>query len=276
MTTATVKTKLTHKVGPFPVWAWAGLVIGTYFLIFRGPFGKAAKASGGTQLPYTPTSGSGAQQPASGQGSPVDNTNGDLLSALQENASSHDALLAALQYGAYGGFGDYSSGIGSGGSGGSTGGVPAPTQDTSTTTATTVDSGVNNAPVDAYTSAVQSAQSDSPDYSLIAAEIPLSGADQGYAVENAVLANPNIDYTQLSAALGIPVITDLTQAVQDATGIDYGSISVPTQITQPTPTIVQPAPVDSQPVYDVSSGTPQQVGTTSTIRTAPLGKTYVT
>jgi hypothetical protein len=272
MTTATVKTKLTHKVGPFPVWAWAGLVIGAYFLIFRGPFGKAAKASGGTQLPYTPTSGSGAQQPASGQGSPVDNTNGDLLSALQENASSHDALLAALQYGAYGGFGDYSSGIGSGGSGAPVGGVPTAT----VTAPTSGDSGVNNAPVDAYTAAVQSAQSDSPDYSLIATEIPLSGADQGYALENATLANPGIDYTQLSAALGIPVITDLTQAVLQATGIDYGAISVPTQITQPTPTIVQPAPVDSQPVYDVSSGTPQQVGTTATIRTAPLGKTYVT
>jgi hypothetical protein len=271
MTTATVKTKLTHKVGPFPLWAWAGLVVGAYFLIFRGPFGKAHQASGGTQLPYTPqaNSGSGAQQPASGGGTPADNTGGDLLSALQDNRSAYDAMLAALQYGGgFGGYGAYSPGS-PGGSGGAVGGVPDGFG--------AGDSGVNNAPADSYAAAVASAQSSSPDYSLIAAEIPVSGADQGYGVENAVLGNPNIDYNQLNAALGIPSISDISAQLQAYGDAIPNPVTSPTsQITQPTPTVVQPAPVDAQPVYDLSGGTAQQVGTTDTIRTAPVGKVYAT
>lgn len=153
MTTATVKTRLTHKVGPFPVWAWAALAVGAYFLVFR----RAARASGGAQLPYTPSGGSGAQQPASGQGGPADNGNADLLAALQENSTSHDALLAALQYGAYGGYGGYGSGYSSGGEG-SAGGVPAPA-------APTVDSGINNAPADSVQPV--SYVGDTPVYSYI-------------------------------------------------------------------------------------------------------------
>lgn len=125
---------LTRKVGPLPLYGYALLALAAWFLLFHG---APAKASGGNGLPYTPASGSGAQQPASGQGNAADNGNADLLSALGDNKLSYDALLNALQ-----GSGGY--GVAGGGAGGASGDGAS----TAAVTAPTIDSGTNNAPVD--------------------------------------------------------------------------------------------------------------------------------
>lgn len=122
---------LTRKAGPLPVYAYALIAVAVWFLFLRGGVSAGSAATG---LPYTPASstGSAAQQPASGQGSPADNANADLLSALLGSTqSSYDALLAALQYGGggAGGFGGASvpPGFGAAGGGTSTAALTAPT-----------------------------------------------------------------------------------------------------------------------------------------------------
>lgn len=102
---------LTRKLGPLPVWAWAVVVLGAWFLFFRT---HAAAAT--TPVPVSRnTSGadSGAQPPASGQGSPADNMNSDLLNALLTNQkTSYNSLLTALQTMSAGGASGFGPGYG--------------------------------------------------------------------------------------------------------------------------------------------------------------------
>lgn len=165
---------LTRKAGPLPVWAWAAVAVGAWFLFFRGG-GQSAE----TPVPVGPsTSGdtSGAQQPASGQGGPTDNLNSDLLDALLANQkSSYDALLHALQYGPN--VGGSAAPVGSGGS-----------ADTSFATAGTVDSGANNAPTDSFAT---------PTTSDVTLTSGLGGAE-GYS-----LLNPYVEPTVTSSTSGL-------------------------------------------------------------------------
>lgn len=81
--------RLQAKVGPLPVWGWAVVILGAAFLYLR----VARKSSAST--PITSSDASGANNPpASGQGTPADQTTQDLLSQL---LAGQDALLASLQ-----------------------------------------------------------------------------------------------------------------------------------------------------------------------------------
>lgn len=105
-----LEARLTHKVGPLPVWAWAASIIGLYLIYTRLHKGAT------TPVPVTKnTSGtdSGAQAPASGQGNPADNMNGDQLDLLLANQkSSYDSLLTALQTMSVGGASGFGPGYG--------------------------------------------------------------------------------------------------------------------------------------------------------------------
>lgn len=249
----TAPKPLTRKAGPLPVWAWALAVVAAY-LAYRHLHAGSTVDHGQTPVVPNVTGSSAAQQPSAGMGTAADNSSNDLLSALNANTAAADALLTAVQ----GGSG--TGGMGIAGGSGTTGSASGAStvSSTSTVTAPTVDSGVNNAPADPYAAAVSSAQSTTPDYGLIAAEIPVSTADQGFALENATLANPATDYGALTAALGIPTIADIQtqlQAMGDA-------IPNPTStVTAPTPTVVQPAPVDTSSVYFQPSTGRSQVPT---------------
>jgi len=243
---------LLRKAGPLPVYAWAGiaLAIVVAYLYVR-PRSATADA---TPVLFSPSIGgndqpSAAQQPASGQGTPADNMSGDLLAALGDNTSSYDALLAALQYGSFGGYGGYSSGYGSGG-GGAAGGVPA-----GFGVAPTIDSGVNNAPVASFAPTPQS------DPAAIAASGdvpytgPLANGDPGYVIDpttGQVYGPSTAIEGGIRQRVGQPAQPDAldrylaTQGVPDTTT---------TQYTQPTPTVVQAAPVDTRGV--IVEPTPQ-------------------
>lgn len=116
---------LTRKAGPLPVYAYLLLAAAAWFLFLRG-----GSSTANASTPVGPASGAlSAQQPASGQGTPADNANADLLSALGVNGDSLDALLQAVQatsaYGASGG--GYGTAGSSGGSSGSPGGAGSAT-----------------------------------------------------------------------------------------------------------------------------------------------------
>lgn len=155
---------LTRKLGPLPVYAYGLLAVAVWFLFLRG---GVTAGSASTGLPYTPTSGSAAQQPASGQGTPADNASSDLLSALLGNqSSSYDALLAALQYGGGAGGGGIGGGVPGGAGGGTSGASATPGSDTSAVTAPTIESGASSSPVASFAA-------DSP---ASAAPVPVTGA----------------------------------------------------------------------------------------------------
>jgi hypothetical protein len=100
--------RLTRKVGPLPVWAWAAVILGAYLLWSRRS-GGAATADTTAPTPTATSAGSDslAQVPASGQGSSADNLNGVLLDQLSANTSSLDALTSQLlSAGPYQNFGD--------------------------------------------------------------------------------------------------------------------------------------------------------------------------
>lgn len=210
---------LTRKAGPLPVWVWAALVlVAGYVYLHRAP-----AAQGGAQLPYTPAStGSTAQSPASGQGSPVDNGNSDLLDALGNNLASSDALLAALQAGGQGGGYGVSSG----------GGANVGGSDTSTVTAPTQDSGTNNAPI-----------SPPPPPDTISGPDPgVYGSTQPYTIGGPTeVAAPNIfgDTSQ-----PFDTTPDALSRYLSNTGVDTTTRTT-ASVTSPTPTVVQPAPVDT-------------------------------
>lgn len=104
--------RLTRKVGPLPVWAWAAVILGAYLLWSRTQKSAAAPAGDSTAAtPAESTSGelaSGSQVPASGQGGAVDNLNQALLDRLDANQSSIDALTSQLlsQPSPYSNYGD--------------------------------------------------------------------------------------------------------------------------------------------------------------------------
>lgn len=99
---ASLSSRLTRKVGPLPVWAWAAAILGAYLAYshFRGGGSAGNSASSdSTAAPVGSTTGagSGAQAPASGQGTPADNASGDLLAELYgTNAGTIDSLTNAL------------------------------------------------------------------------------------------------------------------------------------------------------------------------------------
>lgn len=100
--------RLTAKVGPLPVWAWAAAILAAYFLYsrMRPP---AATTTGDTASASTPDGSTGsAQVPASGQGSPADNLSSGLLSQLGANTAAIDALTSQIlsQPTPYSNFGD--------------------------------------------------------------------------------------------------------------------------------------------------------------------------
>lgn len=236
---------LTRKAGPLPVWAWAALaLVAGYVYLHRAP-----AASGGTQLPYTPASGSGAQQPASGQGTPADNGNSDLLNALGNNLASQDALLAALQSGGQGG------GYGTTPSGGGT--------DTAATTApTVVGSGApaDPAPADPTLTPTATAQS-SPAAIAAAGDVPVTGAlatNLGYTPTSGLIMDPTTGQVYgpstaidggIRERVGKPYQADaVSRYLVNTIGYDpYVSAAPP--VTQPTAyAVVQPAPVDTSGV----------------------------
>lgn len=91
--------RLTGKVGPLPVWAWAAVILGAYLLYSHFHPSTAAASSttdstsdtSSTDSNATPVGSSSGNPPASGQGSTVDNMTGDPLS------TSIDALTQAVQ-----------------------------------------------------------------------------------------------------------------------------------------------------------------------------------
>lgn len=230
---------LTRKAGPLPVWAWAALaLVAGYVYLHRAP-----AAQGGAQLPYTPASGSGAQQPASGQGTPADNGNSDLLDALGNNLASQNALLAALQSGGQGG-----TGAGTSGGGTSTAATTAPT---------VVGDGapVDSTPVDPTpTATVQS----SPAAIAAAGDVPVTGAlatNLGYTPDAGLIMDPTTGQVYgpstareggLRERVGQPYQPDaVSRYLVNTIGYDpYVSAAPP--VTQPTSyAVVQPAPVDT-------------------------------
>lgn len=96
-----MKARLTRKLGPLPVWAWAALVLGAYlaYTRFRPSTALDANTSSAGETPVSPDpaastdSGSGAQLPASGMGNPAD----QLAPVLPDYSSQFDALNGQLQ-----------------------------------------------------------------------------------------------------------------------------------------------------------------------------------
>lgn len=116
--------RLTAKAGPLPVWGWAVLAVGGYFLYQHFKGSSASTSTSGT--PASASTDTGAVSGTSGQGNAADNVNSNLLAALlQESQSAQDALTQAL-YATY-----------AGGSGSSSSQAAATTAPSTTTTSTT-------------------------------------------------------------------------------------------------------------------------------------------
>ncbi len=104
---------LTRKLGPLPVYAWALLIVGAYFLYVnvRGPASAQAGVDTGAGTPASVSSTPSA--PASGGGDAGSNMGADLLSALQgleaQQAGYFDQFGRQLSYygSGYGGEGYY-------------------------------------------------------------------------------------------------------------------------------------------------------------------------
>lgn len=96
--------RMTRKVGPLPVWAWAGLILAAYYLWSRrrGASSPASSSSAGSSdaaasdAATSAGSDAGAQVPSSGQGSPADNLSAPLLDQLSANTSAIDQLTQAV------------------------------------------------------------------------------------------------------------------------------------------------------------------------------------
>jgi hypothetical protein len=86
-------SRLSAKVGPLPVWAWAAVILGAYLLYTR--LHPATATSDTTATPDT-SGDSGAQSPSSGMGGSGDNMSQALFDSLSANTSSVDALTSQL------------------------------------------------------------------------------------------------------------------------------------------------------------------------------------
>lgn len=98
-----LEARLTRKVGPLPVWAWAASIIAAYLLYTKL---RPASSQTGTfaDTPANPadtTAGDGSP-PASGQGGAVDNLSQGLLDQLGANTASIDALTSQILQGGFG------------------------------------------------------------------------------------------------------------------------------------------------------------------------------
>lgn len=195
--------ELTRKVGPLPVWGWAALAVAAGFLLLR------SRSSSAT--PVLPAASSGAQQPASGQGNPADNSSGDLLDALGANQDAANALLAAVQA-AGGGYGSTA------GSGTATASTSAPTV-------------IADAPA--------SPSGNYNDTSGLVTGSQIIAADPSYAGQ----LDPNTLYRNQGGDLSN------VQDTSDALSRYLGNVNTATATayTAPAsaPTVVQPAPVDT-------------------------------
>lgn len=92
--------RLTAKVGPLPVWAWAAVILGAYLLYTR----VSGSSSAATASPTTDATGvtandgttGDAQVPAGGAGTPTDNVSSQVAQALDLNSSVLDALTSQI------------------------------------------------------------------------------------------------------------------------------------------------------------------------------------
>lgn len=225
--------ELTRKAGPLPVYGWALLAVAAGFLYLRGRGATAA-------TPVLPAASSGAQQPASGQGNPADNSSGDLLDALGANADAANALLAAVQAAGYGG--GYGSVTGGGSSSGGGGSVS-----TATVTAPAVTD--NSVPSDPASQAAVAAAGDQPVTGYLA-----PSPDAGYVIDPAtgqVYTGSSSIEGGLRQRVGQPYQPDaLSRYLGNTIGYDpavsAGPAAAPvTAHLESAPTVVQPAPVDT-------------------------------
>lgn len=101
-----ITQRLTAKVGPLPVYAWALILAVGGYLAYRlvnrdastTPSGTAATDAGSaTDSDLTPVGGDTGSPPASGQGGAADNLNDTLFSQLSGFQGSIDSLTAAVQ-----------------------------------------------------------------------------------------------------------------------------------------------------------------------------------
>lgn len=90
-----LEARLTRKVGPLPVWAWAASIIALYLLYTRLHKAAPASTADTTAVPAA-TGNNSAQVPASGQGAPVDNLNQSLFDSLGANTAAIDQLTQQL------------------------------------------------------------------------------------------------------------------------------------------------------------------------------------
>lgn len=94
-----LEQRLTGKVGPLPVWAWAALILGTVLLYLKLHPAAATPADPASSTgDLTPVSADGSNPVgSSGGGSSASNVNDALLSQLSGFQTSIDTLTAAVQ-----------------------------------------------------------------------------------------------------------------------------------------------------------------------------------
>lgn len=216
---------LTRKVGPAPVWAWA--IVGAaavWFLFLRAPSSAAGQT---TQVPVGATTagaGSGAG-PAADAGSSAD---GDLLGQLlQAQQNTIDSLTGAF---VGGGSGSTNSGDSSGQGQLDSGAAPSSVQQSGPAADPTV-----------------------PPPSVVGGTAPMypvavsqAAAYQGTAP--ASYLNADGSYSNFEGALpSWTSDTDQSDAVSRylANRDALSTFSSSTPVASPTPTVVQPAPIDT-------------------------------
>lgn len=88
-----LQARLTGKVGPLPVWAWAALILGAYLLYTH--LHPSTVATSADATPVGTGDDSAAQQPGGGAGNAAGNLNDALLAAAGVTAA--DPLTAQVQ-----------------------------------------------------------------------------------------------------------------------------------------------------------------------------------
>lgn len=207
---------LTRKIGPAPLWVWLAVGLAGVYLLYRHT--QAANAASTNSTPVTVSSGAPGVDAASPVGSdvPTDSGGNDLLAALQGLTGSYSALDAAL------------AGVSAGG-GGSVGGVPASGGGGSSST------GAAFATVDPAATA---------------------SAPSGSTFATTANSNPYSYPAILSGGQTndqLPASEQLAGAPSNAYVIG-GPAQVSAPVASPTPTLVQPSPVDSSQLVAPTGG----------------------